>query len=79
MSRNASLRDLCTMTLLEIISPHDFYIMTLVTTKEIGDEEPYYSTKILIFSFILAGLAAYTKQAKYNEGCAKLNYLLPEV
>jgi hypothetical protein len=21
----------------------------------------------------------YTKQAQYNEGCAKLNYLLPEV
>ena len=26
--------------------------------KEKGDEEPYYSTKISIFSFILAGLAA---------------------
>ena len=26
--------------------------------KEIGHEEPYYSTKILIFSFIWAGLAA---------------------
>ena len=26
--------------------------------KEIGDEEPYYSTKISIFSFIWAGLAA---------------------
>ena len=25
--------------------------------KEIGDQEPYYSTKILIFSFIWAGLA----------------------
>ena len=49
---------------------------------EIGDEEPYYSTKILIFSFIwaaLAGALLYTKEAQYNEGCVKLNYLLPEV
>ena len=30
-------------------------------SKEIGDEEPYYSTKILIFSFIWAGLAALQK------------------
>ena len=30
-------------------------------TKEIGDEEPYYSTKILIFSFFRAGLAALHK------------------
>ena len=29
--------------------------------KEIGDEEPYYSTKISIFSFIWAGLAALHK------------------
>ena len=34
-------------------------------TKEIGDKEPYYSTKIWIFSFILAGLAALHK-AKHN-------------
>jgi hypothetical protein len=33
--------------------------------KEKGDEEPYYSTKISIFSFILAGLAALHK-AKHN-------------
>ena len=48
--------------------------------KEIGHEEPYYSTKISIFSFF-GGLVwlLYTKQAQYNEGCAKLNYLLPEV
>ena len=26
--------------------------------KEIGDKEPYYNTKILIFSFTWAGLAA---------------------
>ena len=41
--------------------------------KEIGDEEPYYSTKISIFSF-LGGLVwlLYTKQAQCNEGCAKL-------
>ena len=45
-----------------------------ITAKEIGDEEPYYSTKISIFSFIWAGLAAIQKQAQYN--CAKLNYLL---
>ena len=29
--------------------------------KEIGDKEPYYSTKISIFSFIWAGLAALHK------------------
>ena len=29
--------------------------------KDIGIEEPYYSTKILIFSFIWAGLAALHK------------------
>jgi hypothetical protein len=29
--------------------------------KEIEDEEPYYSTKISIFSFIWAGLAALHK------------------
>ena len=29
--------------------------------KEIGDKEPYYSTKILIFSFIWADLAALHK------------------
>ena len=47
--------------------------------KEIGDEEPYYSTKFR-FSFLF-GLVwlLYTKQAQYNEGCAKLNYSLPEV
>ena len=47
--------------------------------KEIGDGDPYYSIKISIFSFIWAGLAALHKQAQYNEGCAKLNYSLPEV
>ena len=47
--------------------------------KEIGDEEPCYSTKNYIFSFIWAGKMLYTKQAQYNEGCAKLNYSLPEV
>ena len=41
--------------------------------KEIGDEEPYYSTKILIFSFFGLIWLLYTKQAQYNEGCAKLN------
>ena len=45
-----------------------------ITAKEIGDEKPCYSTKISIFSFIWAGLAAIQKQAQYN--CAKLNYLL---
>ena len=59
------------------------YILELVTlllhlhAKEIEDEEPYYSTKILFFSFIWAGLAALQKQAQYNEGCAKLKYSLP--
>ena len=43
------------------------YILELVTlllhlhAKEIEDEEPYYSTKILFFSFIWAGLAALHK------------------
>ena len=32
-----------------------------IMIKEIGDEEPYYSTKILILSFIWAGLAALHK------------------
>ena len=32
-----------------------------VRGKEIGDEEPYYSTKIAIFSFIWAGLATLHK------------------
>ena len=32
-----------------------------IQAKEIGDEEPYYSTKILILSFIWAGLAALHK------------------
>ena len=52
---------------------------SFIQPKEIGDEEPYYSTKISIFSFIWAGLAALHQQAQYNEGCAKLNYSLPEV
>ena len=45
----------------------------IVWNKEIGDEEPYYSIKISIFSF-LGGLVwlLYTKQAQCNEGCAKL-------
>ena len=34
-------------------------------SKEIGDEEPCYSTKISILSFIWAGLAALHK-ARYN-------------
>ena len=33
----------------------------IIIGKEIGDEEPCYSTKILIFSFIWAGLAALHK------------------
>ena len=59
------------------ISGHHKTLIRLLG-KEIGDEEPYYSTKISIISFIWAGLA-YTKQAQYKEGCAKLNYSLPEV
>ena len=35
------------------------YVISVI--KEIGDEEPYYSTKISIFSFIWAGLAALHK------------------
>ena len=34
---------------------------SIVVPKEIGDEEPHYSTKISIFSFIWAGLAALHK------------------
>ena len=33
----------------------------LSISKEIGNEEPYYRTKISIFSFIWAGLAALHK------------------
>ena len=39
----------------------DFYHHSIKVHKEIGDEEPYYSTKILIFSFIWAGLPALHK------------------
>ena len=35
-------------------------LLTL-TTKYIGDEDPYYNTKILIFSFTWAGLAVFHK------------------
>ena len=44
--------------------------------KEIGDKEPYYSTKILIFSFFLGWSGCFTQ---YNEGCAKLIYWFSEV
>ena len=43
--------------------------------KEIGHKEPYFNTKIFIFSFTYT----YTNHAQYNEGCSKLNYLLAEV
>ena len=36
-------------------------LLKLLWTKEIGDKEPCYSTKILIFFFIWAGLAALHK------------------
>jgi hypothetical protein len=36
-------------------------IFVFCMPKEIGDKEPYYSTKISIFSFIWAGLAALHK------------------
>ena len=32
-----------------------------VIVKYIGEEDPYYNTKILIFSFTWAGLAAFHK------------------
>ena len=40
-----------------------YFISSTATTilKEIGDEEPCYSTNISIFSFIWAGLAAFHK------------------
>ena len=40
---------------------HNFIILYYPISKEIGDEEPYYNTKILIFSFTWAGLAAFHK------------------
>ena len=46
----------CTMSVLIFTSIHN-----ILQPKEIGDEEPYYSTKISIFSFIWAGLSAYHK------------------
>ena len=59
---------------------HVFLFKGRIAPKEKGDREPCYSTKILIFSFIWAIVwLLYTKQAQYNEGCAKLNYSLPEV
>ena len=36
----------------------------IVAAKEIGDEEPYYNTKISIFSFTWAGLAAFFSSDK---------------
>jgi hypothetical protein len=36
-------------------------IATMDSSKEIGHKEPYYNTKILIFSFSWAGLAAFHK------------------
>ena len=46
--------------------------------KNMIDEDPFYNTKILIFSFTWAGLAAFHKSST-NEGCSKLNYLLEVV
>ena len=40
---------------------YDDMYMSKGRFKEIGDEEPCYSTKILVFSFIWAGLAALHK------------------
>ena len=37
------------------------FVLVNLVCKEIGDEEPHYSTKISIFSFIWAGLAALHK------------------
>ena len=42
------------------ISGHHKTLIRLLG-KEIGDKEPYYSTKISIFSFIWTGLAALQK------------------
>jgi hypothetical protein len=39
-------------------------VVRLLYSKEIGDKEPYYSTKISIFSFFGAGLAALHKSSK---------------
>ena len=46
---------------MQIIVLWNSYSQCSILFKEIGDEEPYYSTKILIFSFIWAGLAALHK------------------
>jgi hypothetical protein len=46
--------------------------------KEIGDEESYYRKFKYYLLFGLVWLL-YTKQAQYNEGCAMLKNLLPEV
>ena len=38
--------------------------LLILTTKYIGDEDPYYDTKISIFSFTWAGLAAFFSSDK---------------
>ena len=49
-------------------------------TKEIEDEEPILQYQNFDFLFYLGWSGSLsTKQAKYNEGCSKLNYLLAEV
>ena len=69
----------CKYVLATFFNASVFAIHAYLAAKEIGDEEPCYSTKILIsLSFGLV-LLLYTKQAQYNEGFAKLNYSLPEV
>jgi hypothetical protein len=37
------------------------YIIITRASKEVGHEEPYYNTKISVFSFTWAGLAAFHK------------------
>ena len=48
----------------------------LFNTKEIGDEEPYYSTKISIFPFLGAGLAALHKASTIQRRLCKVELFL---
>ena len=51
----------------------------LSISKEIGNEELITAPKFRFSPLFGLVWLLYTKQAQYNEGCAKLNYLLPEV
>ena len=48
----------------------------ICTGKEMGDEEPCHSTKILIFSFIWAGLACFVESNIFLQGVSLCDFSL---